>query len=110
MLVFVDATGAFSNDTECVNGVHGNAADHLTKDVVPYLVSNFGVQSGRDGWGIVGWSMGGTCAVGLTLMHPDMFRSFVDVAVICARTAVTTRRPWTGCSGVTRTRGRRSTR
>ncbi len=35
VLVFVDPTGAFRNDTECVNGRRGNAADHLTKDVVP---------------------------------------------------------------------------
>lgn len=80
VLVFVDATGSFSNDTECVNGARGNAADHLVKDVVPYLESNFGVRSDRDGWGIVGWSMGGTCAVDLALMHPDMFRAFVDIA------------------------------
>jgi S-formylglutathione hydrolase FrmB len=80
VLVFVDATGSFTNDTECVNGTRGNAADHLTKDVVPYLISNFGVRSDRDGWGIAGWSMGGTCAVDLTLMHPDMFRSFIDIA------------------------------
>lgn len=80
VLVFVDATGSFTNDTECVNGTRGNAAAHLVKDVVPYLISNFGVRSDRDGWGIAGWSMGGTCAVDLTLMHPDMFRSFVDIA------------------------------
>lgn len=80
VLVFVDATGSFANDTECVNGVRGNAADHLTKDVVPYVISNFGVRPDRGGWGIVGWSMGGTCAVDLTLMHPDLFRAFVDVA------------------------------
>ncbi|MBU8809633.1 alpha/beta hydrolase [Mycolicibacterium goodii] len=80
VFVFVDATGSFANDTECVNGVRGNAADHLTKDVVPYMISNFGVRSDRDGWGIAGWSMGGTCAVDLTLMHPDIFRSFVDIA------------------------------
>ncbi|MFV8231349.1 alpha/beta hydrolase [Mycolicibacterium fortuitum] len=80
VFVFVDATGSFTNDTECVNGVRGNAADHLTKDVVPYLISNFGVRADRDGWGIAGWSMGGTCAVDLTLMHPDMFRSFIDIA------------------------------
>ncbi|MBU9764365.1 esterase family protein [Mycobacterium sp. TNTM28] len=80
VFVFVDATGSFTNDTECVNGIRGNAADHLTKDVVPYLISNFGVRSDRDGWGIAGWSMGGTCAVDLTLMHPDMFRAFVDIA------------------------------
>ena len=39
VFVFVDSGGAFNNDTECVNGIRGNAADHLTKDVVPYMVS-----------------------------------------------------------------------
>ncbi|OCB26284.1 hypothetical protein A5674_01605 [Mycobacterium malmoense] len=80
VLVFVDSGGAFNNDTECVNGVRGNAADHLTKDVVPYLVSKFGVSPDRSHWGVAGWSMGGTCAVDLTVMHPDMFSAFVDVA------------------------------
>ena len=80
VLVFVDSGGAFNNDTECVNGVRGNAADHLTKDVVPYMVSSFGVSPDRSNWGVAGWSMGGTCAVDLTVMHPEMFSAFVDVA------------------------------
>jgi S-formylglutathione hydrolase FrmB len=79
-LVFVDPTGAFDNDTECVDGSRGNAADHLTKDVVPFMVSNFGVSADRANWGVAGWSMGGTCAVDLTVMHPDMFSAFVDIA------------------------------
>jgi S-formylglutathione hydrolase FrmB len=79
-LVFVDPTGSFDNDTECVNGSRGNAADHLTKDVVPFMVSNFGVSADRASWGVAGWSMGGTCAVDLTVMHPDMFSAFVDIA------------------------------
>src|SRR5690242_8966133 len=79
VLVFVDPSGAFDNDTEGVNGVRGNAADHLTKDVVPYLVSSFGVSPDPSRWGVVGWSMGGTTAVDLTVMHPDMFSSFVDI-------------------------------
>ncbi len=78
--VFVDATGAFDNDTECVNGSRGNAADHLSKDVVPYMISNFRVSANRANWGVVGWSMGGTCAVDLGVMHPDMFSAFVDIA------------------------------
>ncbi|MDM3973901.1 alpha/beta hydrolase-fold protein [Mycobacterium marseillense] len=77
VLVFADPGGAFDNDTECVNGSRGNAADHLTKDVVPYLVSNFGVRPDR--WGVVGWSMGGTCAVNLTVRHPAQFSAFVDI-------------------------------
>jgi S-formylglutathione hydrolase FrmB len=80
VFVFVDSGGAFNNDTECVNGSRGNAADHLTKDVVPYMVSNFGVSSHASHWGVVGWSMGGTCAVDLTVMHPELFSSFVDIA------------------------------
>lgn len=79
-LVFADATGSFDNDTECVNGSRGNAADHLIKDVVPFVVANFGVSADRANWGIAGWSMGGTCAVALTVTHPDTFSAFVDIA------------------------------
>jgi len=80
VLVFVDSGGAFNNDTECVNGARGNAADHLTKDVVPYMISHYGVSPNRANWGVVGWSMGGTCAVDLAVMHPDMFSAFEDIA------------------------------
>ena len=80
VFVFVDSGGAFNNDTECVNGSRGNAANHLTKDVVPYMISNFGVSPKPAQWGIVGWSMGGMCALDLTVMHPELFSSFVDIA------------------------------
>lgn len=80
VLVFVDPTGSFDNDTECVNGTRGNAADHLSKDVIPFLVSNFGVSPDRANWGVAGWSMGGTCAVDLAVMHPELFSAFVDIA------------------------------
>nr|WP_239029408.1 alpha/beta hydrolase-fold protein [Pseudonocardia acidicola] len=80
ILVFVDAGGTFNNDTECVDGPRGNAADHLTGDVRPYLVSRFGASADPAKWGIVGWSMGGTCAVDLAVMHPDLFSTFTDIA------------------------------
>jgi S-formylglutathione hydrolase FrmB len=80
VFVFVDATGSFNNDTECVNGSRGNSSVHLTKEVVPYMISNFGVSPAAKNWGIAGWSMGGTCAVQLTTRHPDVFSTFVDIA------------------------------
>jgi S-formylglutathione hydrolase FrmB len=80
VFVFVDSGGTFNNDTECVNGSRGNAADHLTRDVVPYMISRFGVSAEPARWGIVGWSMGGTCALDLAVMHPELFSSFVDIA------------------------------
>ena len=80
IFVFVDAGGRFNNDTECVNGPRGQAADHLTRDVRPYVVEEFGASADPAAWGIVGWSMGGTCAVDLAAMHPELFRTFVDIA------------------------------
>jgi S-formylglutathione hydrolase FrmB len=80
VFVFPDPTGSFDNDTECVNGSRGNAADHLAKDVIPFMVSNFGVSADRANWGVAGWSMGGTCAVTLSVMHPELFSAFVDIA------------------------------
>ncbi|MGV0991009.1 MAG: alpha/beta hydrolase [Mycobacterium sp.] len=79
IFVFVDSGGSFNNDTECVNGPRGQAADHLTEDVRPFLVDEFGASADPAAWGIVGWSMGGTCAVDLTVMHPDLFHTFVDI-------------------------------
>lgn len=80
VFVFVDKGGAFNKDTECVNGSRGKAADHLTEDVVPFMISTFGVSPHAVNWGVAGWSMGGTCAIDLTVMHPELFSTFVDIA------------------------------
>ncbi|OMB94336.1 hypothetical protein A5733_14245 [Mycobacterium sp. NS-7484] len=77
VVVFPDATGAFNNDTECVNGPRGNAADHLTEDVRPYVISHFGVSPDPARWGLTGWSSGGTCALMLAVKHPELFSAFV---------------------------------
>ena len=79
VFVFVDSVGSFNNDTGCVNGTRGNAADHLTKDVVPYLIDNFGVSDDPANWAVVGWSTGGTCAVNLTVKYPELFSAFVNI-------------------------------
>ena len=77
VVVFPDTTGSLSNDTECVNGPRGNAADHLIKDFVPRVVSRLGVSPDAADWGLVGWSSGGTCALMTAVMHPEMFGAFV---------------------------------
>jgi S-formylglutathione hydrolase FrmB len=79
VFVFADSGGAFNNDTECVNGVRGNAADHLTRDVVPYMVEHFRVSDSPANWGVVGWSSGGTCALNLTVKYPELFSTFVNI-------------------------------
>ena len=78
--VFVDSGGRFNVDTECVNGPRGNAADHLTNDVIPYMTARFGVSGEQANWGVVGFSAGGTCSIDLAVMHPNLFHAFVDIA------------------------------
>nr|WP_084479029.1 alpha/beta hydrolase-fold protein [Nocardia jejuensis] len=80
ILVYVDSGGSFNNDTECVNGPRGDAADHLTGDVPAYVESAFGASKDPAKWAAVGWSMGGTCAVDLAVMHPELLHTFVDIA------------------------------
>lgn len=76
--VFADATGGFTVDTECVDGPRGNAAEHLTAEVIPEINELFGL-GGEPKWGVVGFSSGGTCAVDLAVMHPNTFSAFVDI-------------------------------
>src|SRR6202043_1292238 len=39
-----------------------------------------GVSAHRANWGVAGWSMGGTCAVDLAVMPPELVSAFVDIA------------------------------
>ena len=78
ILVFADASGGFTVDTECVDGPHGNSEDHLVKDVPAYMATHFGVAPTE--WAVAGWSMGGTCAVDLTVEHPEVFNRFLDIS------------------------------
>lgn len=80
ILVLVDAGGSFATDTECVDGPRGRSAAHLVDDVRPYVVDRFGASADPRQWGVVGFSMGGTCALDLAVMHPELFGSFEDIA------------------------------
>ena len=80
ILVFVDATARFSNDTECVNGPHGMAEDHLVRDIPQFMSATFGASRDPRAWAVAGFSMGGTCAVGLAVEHPTTFGHFVDIS------------------------------
>jgi S-formylglutathione hydrolase FrmB len=80
MLVFPDENGAFTNDTECVDGPRGDAETYLVVDVRRAIERRFDPARGARRWAIVGFSEGGTCALTLTLAHPHLFGTFVDIA------------------------------
>lgn len=80
ILVFVDPTGGLTNDTECVDGPHGNVDTHITREVRPFVLSRFGAARDPQQWAVAGWSMGGTCAIDLTVEHSDLFHTFLDIS------------------------------
>lgn len=80
VMIFVDENGRGGLDTECVNGPHGAAQSYLTRDLPNWVESTLGIRPDPRTWGVVGFSEGGTCAVGLAAEDPDLFGNFVDVA------------------------------
>jgi hypothetical protein len=78
VLVFADQNGSDLGDTECVDGPRGNAETYLTVDVRRWAVGTLGVSAAPGRWAVAGLSEGGTCALTLTLRHPDLFQTFAD--------------------------------
>lgn len=80
LLVFVDKGGLFNRNTQCVNGLHGRAEDHIVRDVLPFVARTFGTRNQSVATAVVGWSMGATCATHLTARHPDVFTTMLAVS------------------------------
>jgi S-formylglutathione hydrolase FrmB len=79
VLLFVDANGFLTGDTECVDGPQGKAETYLTVDVPTFVAKTLHMPHDPTRWGIVGFSEGGTCGVILTLVHPQVFTYFIDI-------------------------------
>ena len=78
IIVMPDANGSFTGDTECVDGLRGNADTYLTDDVRAAVAARFDVSTDRRFWAIGGLSEGGTCALELALAHPNSFVAACD--------------------------------
>ncbi|MDG3015571.1 alpha/beta hydrolase [Speluncibacter jeojiensis] len=90
VVVMPDVNGGFTADTECVDGPPGNAETYLTSDVPDYVEHKFGVAPPGRAWAIGGLSEGGMCAAMLTLRHPQLASTFVDLSGLAGpRTGLT---------------------
>jgi S-formylglutathione hydrolase FrmB len=80
VMIFVNENGRNNRDTECVNGPQGAAESYLTQDIPAWADATLGIGADPASWGVVGFSEGGTCALGLATKAVDVFGSFVDIA------------------------------
>jgi enterochelin esterase-like enzyme len=68
-------------DTECTDLVRGPQTEtFLTEDVAAYAIGHLRVRTDRDGWGLIGYSAGGFCAMNLALRHPDRYAAAASLS------------------------------
>ncbi|MCP2329155.1 enterochelin esterase-like enzyme [Hamadaea flava] len=81
IVVFPTQTQTAQRDLECVDAVGGPAMDtFLTTDVPDAVEHQFRVRSDAAGWGLIGYSTGGFCAVNLALRHPDRYAAAASLS------------------------------
>lgn len=72
---------AIPRDTQCVNAVRGPQVEtYLTRDVRAAVAAAVRVQTDARGWGLMGYSSGGYCALNLAMRHPDLFSATVSLS------------------------------
>lgn len=78
VLVMPDINGSLAADSECVDGPVGAVETYLTVDVPAAVQQNLRTKPPGPGWAVAGLSEGGSCAIMLTLRHPELFTAFGD--------------------------------
>ena len=80
IVVAPDQLGSRLANPMCVDSPLGNSASYLTVDVPNWIRAHYRVAASPSGWGIGGFSQGGTCSAQLGFGHPELFSAIYDVA------------------------------
>ncbi|MEV4708540.1 alpha/beta hydrolase-fold protein [Actinoplanes sp. NPDC049316] len=68
-------------DTECTNLADGPQTEtFLTEDVAAYAADHYRVRTDSAGWGLIGYSAGGFCAMNLALRHPHRYAAAASLS------------------------------
>lgn len=80
IVIGVDHLGAAGTNPMCIDSPLGNAAKYIVEDVVAWTSAHFRLTADRSGWGVVGFSTGGTCALQLLAGHPERFSAALVIS------------------------------
>lgn len=80
IVVVPDQLGAPEKNPMCVDSPLGNSATYITQDVTAWIQANLPVTTDHRYWGIGGFSQGATCTTQFGPAHPDLYRTWFDIA------------------------------
>jgi hypothetical protein len=80
IVVVPDQLGAPARNPMCVDSQLGNSATYLTVDVPNWVHAHLAALSGAAGWGIGGFSQGGTCSIQFGARLPAQYGTIVDIS------------------------------
>jgi len=75
--VVVDPNGSANANTMCMDSNIAHADKYLSQDVPAWISSTLDVSTDHRQWAVGGFSFGGTCALQMGTLHPNLFPSVV---------------------------------
>lgn len=78
--VVADGTGSQFANPLCVDSHLGNVATYLSVDVPEWVRTHLQVDDDPHARAIGGLSYGGTCALQMATLHPDVYPTFLDLS------------------------------
>ncbi|NQX27471.1 hypothetical protein HQQ81_08925 [Microbacteriaceae bacterium VKM Ac-2854] len=80
IVVVPDQLGSPDQNPMCVDSPLGNVATYITQDVTTWIQATLPVTTDHRYWGVGGFSEGGTCTTQFGAAHPDLYRTWFDIA------------------------------
>lgn len=78
--VVVDPNGSANANTMCMDSKIASVDTYLSQDVPAWITRNLDVTPDHKQWAVGGFSFGGTCAMQMGTLHPDLFASILPFA------------------------------
>ncbi len=80
IVVMPDPLGSTMANPLCANTSLGNVDTYLAEDVPTWVSANLQVDPDTRHWAVGGFSYGGTCSLQLSVNHPRLFPTFLDIS------------------------------
>lgn len=80
IVVIPDVNGSDTANTMCMDSRIAKAGTYLSTDVPAWIKATLKADSNPARWAIGGFSFGGTCALQMASLHPDIYPSAIDIS------------------------------